>query len=99
MKENVGRGDQIARSIVGPALMGLGYFALGGDEGRLGGLSTIVSGAVLVESAITRVCPLNALFGIDTRNRELMVKDYRKAVPHFDEEARELQEGYAPRAG
>jgi hypothetical protein len=71
MKENVGTIDRVARSVIGPGLIALGYTRWGGNQGRLAGLVAIVSGAVLVESAITRVCPLNALFGIDTREASL----------------------------
>lgn len=67
MKENVGTGDRIFRSIAGPALMTIGYTRLGGRRGRSAGLAAIVAGVLLIESAITKVCPVNALLGIDTR--------------------------------
>jgi len=67
MKENVGTADRIVRSIAGPALMAVGYTKLRGRRGRPAGLMAMIGGALLAESAITRVCPLNALFGIDTR--------------------------------
>jgi hypothetical protein len=67
MKENVGRVDQSFRAVLGPALMVLGYSRLGGRFGSLKGLATLVAGATVIESAVTRVCPLNALFGVDTR--------------------------------
>jgi hypothetical protein len=67
MKENVGTADRVARALVGPALMRLGYARLGGHYGRVAGLAAMISGALIIESAITRVCPLNALLGIDTR--------------------------------
>jgi hypothetical protein len=67
MKENVGTRDRIFRSAVGPALMALGYTRLGGRAGRLAGLATMVAGVLTIESAITRVCPANAMLGIDTR--------------------------------
>lgn len=70
MKENVGTKDQIIRSITGPALMVAGYTALGGRNGRVAGLATMIFGALVVESAVTRVCPLNAALGIDTRESE-----------------------------
>lgn len=35
--------------------------------GRLGPAALLALGALLVESAITRVCPLNHLLGLDTR--------------------------------
>jgi hypothetical protein len=67
MKENVGRKDQAVRSVVGPMLMAAGYWTLGGNKGRFWGIFAIVTGALIIESAITRVCPTNALAGIDTR--------------------------------
>lgn len=68
MRENVGNTDRTIRSIAGPVLIGLGYTALGGNKGRPGGLATMILGTLIVESAITRVCPANALLGIDTRD-------------------------------
>ncbi len=70
MKENVGKNDQLIRSLAGPALMGVGYFALGGNKGKLAGLAAIVVGAIVSESAITRVCPVNEFFGLDTREKK-----------------------------
>ena len=70
MKENVGKEDQLIRSIAGPALMGIGYFALGGNKGKLAGLAAIVAGTLIAESALTRVCPVNEFFGIDTRKKK-----------------------------
>jgi hypothetical protein len=67
MKENVGRTDQLLRAAAGPALMLLGYTRLEGRRGRALGLAALVGGALVVESAITRTCPLNALLGLDTR--------------------------------
>lgn len=75
MKENVGRADRAARGVLGPALMSLGYGRLGGREGQAAGLLTMVSGAVLIESAVTRVCPINALLGIDTRSSAERARD------------------------
>ncbi|HVL55903.1 MAG TPA: DUF2892 domain-containing protein [Burkholderiaceae bacterium] len=70
MKENVGTADRALRFVVGPALMLAGYQAFGGRSGHAGGLAAIVAGALVIESAITRVCPLNAALGIDTRERD-----------------------------
>ncbi|MBA2665238.1 MAG: DUF2892 domain-containing protein [Bradymonadaceae bacterium] len=78
MKENVGTLDRIARSIAGPALILLGYSRWGGHRGELGGLAAIVAGTTLIESAITRVCPVNGLLRIDTRRHALVEKDLRK---------------------
>ncbi len=75
MKENVGTVDRAARSIVGPALVALGYTRWGGDEGRPLGLLAMMGGVTIIESAITRVCPINGLLGLDTREPELAQKD------------------------
>jgi hypothetical protein len=80
MRENVGRVDQVARWIAGPALMSLGYRRLGGRRGRKAGLAAMVGGALLVESATTRVCPLNALMGIDSRSEVERARDRRAAL-------------------
>jgi hypothetical protein len=79
MKENVGRVDQVARGLAGPALIGLGYRRLGGRRGRMLGLAAMMGGALVVESAVTRVCPLSALLGIDSRSQAERARD-RKAV-------------------
>lgn len=75
MKENVGRIDRLARAVVGPALLLLGHGPLGGGRGRPAGLAAIVSGALMIETAITRVCPLSALLGIDTRSQAERERD------------------------
>jgi hypothetical protein len=80
MKENVGRRDQVVRAVVGPALMGLGYTALNGHKGSLAGLGAIVGGAMLAESAVTRVCPLNRMLGIDSRDEALRMQDAEGAA-------------------
>ena len=72
MKENVGRKDQLVRSIVGPALMLLGYHAWGGKHGRPAGLLAMLAGGLISETAVTRTCPLNEVFGVDTRERPLI---------------------------
>jgi len=69
MQENVGNADRSVRFILGPSLMGLGLTALGARQGRSAGLASIVTGALILESAITRVCPVNFLLGIDTREK------------------------------
>lgn len=68
MKENVGRIDRIGRFLIGPAIVALGYSRLAGRSGNLAGLATMLAGALVVESAVTRVCPMNALLGLDTRS-------------------------------
>ena len=80
MKENVGKTDRLIRSIAGPALIGAGYLALGGDKGKIEGLTAIMVGTLLTESAITKVCPVNYLLGIDTRKHHSSVKKVREAL-------------------
>ena len=70
MKENVGKKDQLIRSFVGPALLVGGYFLLKGKKGNLGGLSSMIVGTLISESALTRVCPVNEFFGIDTQEKK-----------------------------
>ncbi len=70
MKENVGKEDQMIRSFIGPGLMVLGYFLLRKQKGNLGGVASIVTGTLIAESAITKVCPVNEFFGIDTREKK-----------------------------
>lgn len=66
MKENVGGIDRGIRSLVGPALMAVGYTLLGGRKGRISGLLALVAGALFSESAITKTCPLNQALGVNT---------------------------------
>jgi len=75
MRENVGKTDQKMRMVAGPALVLIGYYGLGGKEGRPLGLLGMIAGLATVESAITRVCPLNTFFGIDSRSREEAAAD------------------------
>lgn len=79
MKENVGKVDRLARWVVGPALMALGYARWGGNRGEWGGLGAMLSGTLLLESAVTRVCPMNAVLGIDTRRPEQIREDLRRS--------------------
>lgn len=75
MKENVGNVDRFFRAIAGPSLIMLGYSRFGGAQGRCIGLLSMMAGAAVTESAITRVCPLNSLLGIDTRSSRQMYRD------------------------
>jgi uncharacterized membrane protein len=67
MKENVGGADQLLRTVIGPALITAGLTRLGASTGRTAGLLALVGGALILESAITRTCPVNAALRIDTR--------------------------------
>jgi hypothetical protein len=80
MEKNVGRADQVARLMAGPALLILGYSRMGGREGRTLGLLAMMSGVSLIESAITRICPVSALLGIDTRTTHEKVSDRNAAL-------------------
>lgn len=66
MQENVGNTDRLLRIGIGASLATAGLLQL--RRGRLGPALLFASGALLLESAITRVCPINSLLGIDTRN-------------------------------
>ncbi len=69
MRENVGGMDRTMRLAVGPGLLALGYTALGGSRGRLPGLLAMIAGALVTETGITRVCPVNEAIGLDTARR------------------------------
>jgi hypothetical protein len=66
MKENVGPKDRVARSLLGPSLIVLALTRFGARRGRLAGLAALVGGALVLDSAITKTCPLNAAIGIET---------------------------------
>lgn len=74
MRENVGGLDRAWRAVAGPALVALGYGRWGGRDGTLPGLLAMLSGVLLTETAITRVCPLNEVLTIDTARRDLRLK-------------------------
>ncbi|MFW6324839.1 MAG: YgaP family membrane protein [Desulfovibrionales bacterium] len=80
MKENVGGIDRKLRFAAGPGLLVLGYLGIGGRHGRTFGLLTMLAGFALTETAITRVCPLNALFGIDSRSSREMIRDRNEVL-------------------
>jgi len=86
MRENVGGADRTMRMVVGPGLLVLGYAALGGSRGRLPGLLAMLAGALVTETAVTRVCPLNEAFGVDTARR-----DFGDALPPRRKRARALE--------
>lgn len=65
MQENVGNADRLLRIGIGVSLISVALTRL--KRGRLGPALLFASGALLLESAITRVCPVNSLLGIDTR--------------------------------
>lgn len=69
MRENVGGMDRTMRLAMGPGLLALGYTALGGSRGRPAGLLAMIAGALVTETGITRVCPVNEAMGLDTARR------------------------------
>lgn len=74
MKENVGRADQALRAIAGPLLLYAGYDLLKGKRGKIGGIAAMIFGALVLESAVTRTCPMNAILGIDTRRKTRSIR-------------------------
>ncbi len=80
MEENVGRRDRIVRALAGPLMMVFGYYRMDGRRGKRGGLATMIAGAMVVESAVTRTCPLNALLGIDTREKKTFSRRHGPAL-------------------
>jgi uncharacterized membrane protein len=80
MNENVGNEDRMLRAVTGPALMLMGYAILGGNRGHCTGLLTMIAGTALLESAITRVCPLNAMLGIDSRTPREKNHDRQRVI-------------------
>lgn len=91
MRENVGRKDRILRSILGPILMGIGVVELALAERRALGGVALVAGALVLESAITRVCPVSAALGLDTRTNAERMRDFRGDV---DEQTARIRHDY-----
>ena len=71
MQENVGSFDRLARAVLGPTLLVLGgaYALRRRPSGRAPFASAValVAGALIAETAVTQVCPVNALLGVNTR--------------------------------
>lgn len=80
MKENVGKKDRLIRSIAAPALIGVGYSVLKGNKGHGAGLCVMMLGTLIAESALTKVCPANALLGIDTRKKKGPLEKIQKIL-------------------
>ena len=70
MRENVGSIDRAVRFVAGPSLMALALTRWGALAGKPSGLFMLVWGALATESAITKVCPINHLLGIDSRRAD-----------------------------
>lgn len=65
MQENVGTIDRWVRVAVGGTLVTAGLYGLARRNVLPAALLT--TGALVLESALTRVCPVNAWLGVDTR--------------------------------
>jgi uncharacterized membrane protein len=78
VKENVGRLDQIVRGVVGAGAVALALSQLR-KHPILGALG-IVAGAMVTETAVTRVCPLNTALGLDTRSTQEQMRDFRTEI-------------------
>ena len=90
MKENVGRIDRIGRTAIGGSLVLLGMGALIRGS-RVSALLKLMGGAMLLESAITRVCPISSALGIDTRSKQERMEDFRTEV---DGETERIEHDY-----
>jgi hypothetical protein len=66
MKENVGHMDRGVRSFIAPALLALGYRWLIKRHKHGAGLATMIAGALIAETALTKTCPMNKALGINT---------------------------------
>jgi hypothetical protein len=66
VKENVGGAERTVRAVSGPLLVVAGYGPLKGRRGRPLGLFSMLWGAVVTETAISKTCSMNALLGRDT---------------------------------
>jgi hypothetical protein len=93
MRENVGRIDRIVRTVIGARLLAGGLFA--GLRGQRTGVFGVALGGFLLESALTRVCPVSTLQGIDTRSTEERIRDFRGDV---NEQSERIAHDYAPPA-
>jgi hypothetical protein len=95
MRENVGHVDRIVRTVVGTGLVALGFAPLRAHDGRLPGLFAVVAGALLLESAVTRVCPLNHALGLDTRSTTERMRDFRGDI---NEQTDRIEHDYRDRS-
>lgn len=89
MKENVGRLDRIIRGVVGPSAVALSISQLR-KHPILAALGIVV-GAIVTETAVTRVCPVSSALGIDTRSTEERMRDFRTEI---DEESDRITATY-----
>ncbi len=75
MQKNVGGADRIARLVLGPLLIlagvagyaGLLVLAFGPLPQALTSVVVFLVGAILLVTGLVQKCPMNRLFGFDTR--------------------------------
>jgi hypothetical protein len=67
MQENVGNVDRWLRMVVGGAAL-LGATRALWTRGAIAPGLLLAGGAILLETAVTRYCPVNAALGLDTRD-------------------------------
>ena len=85
MKENLGRIDRIARAFIGPGLIAVGLGPLRGGRGCWQGLLAMGFGALITQTVVTGVCPLNALLRLDTRSALERERADREAIAKIRE--------------
>ena len=90
MRENVGRIDRIVPTLIGARLRAGGHW--GGLKGHRTAVFGVALGGFLLESALTRVCPVSTLFGVDTRSTEERIRDFRGDV---NEQSERIAHDYA----
>ncbi len=75
-KRNEGIIDRLVRVSVGLVLTPVGFFALGGLQGKVAGIVFIALGTLALVTGVTGYCPTYVLFGISTldKERELIAK-------------------------
>lgn len=69
-RHNVGGLDRTVRLLLGPLLLAVGLFALGGAQGRFAGVLVALVGLGSLASAVTGYCPLYLPFRISTAKPE-----------------------------
>ena len=66
VRENVGGPERVLRATIGPALVAWGWLILGPTRRQSGPVALMIMGVLVTETAVTKVCPISAVFGIDT---------------------------------
>lgn len=62
----MGGPERALRAMIGPALVTWGWIVLGPARHRSGPVALMMTGVLVTETAVTKVCPVSAAFGIDT---------------------------------